>query len=122
MQKLNFFMITIWQNNVKVIMKLLRGNTRSVQIEVFHVFKIIVANPNKSKPVIEILVRNKEKLIEFWKKFRKESKDKAAEDDHLNEQMNSLVATLEQMDESMIRDPSPPAAPEASASSREKKL
>jgi len=49
-------------NNLKIMMNLLRGNTKAIQFEAFHVFKIFVANPKKSKPVVEILVRNKKNL------------------------------------------------------------
>jgi len=103
-------------NNLKVMMNLLRGNTRAIQFEAFHVFKIFVANPKKSKPVVEILVRNKEKLIEFLKRFQKESKDK--EDEQFNEEKNILLTTLEQMDESLLQDtaPTPAAAGAASTS------
>jgi hypothetical protein len=36
------------------------------------VFKIFVANPQKAPPIIDILCRNKEKLIEFLQKFQAE--------------------------------------------------
>ena len=41
-------------------------------------FKIFVANPKKSKPVAEILVRNKKKLIEFLTKFQKDKGESRA--------------------------------------------
>ena len=59
-------------DNLKIMMNLLRGNTRAIQFEAFHVFKIFVANPKKSPAVVDILVRNKRKLIEFLQKFQKE--------------------------------------------------
>ncbi len=58
--------------NLKIMMNLLRGNTKAIQFEAFHVFKIFVANPKKSQPVVEILVRNRKKLIEFLQKFQKD--------------------------------------------------
>jgi calcium binding protein 39 len=58
--------------NLKIMMNLLRGNTKAIQCEAFHVFKIFVANPKKSPIVIEILSRNKHKLIDFLTKFQKE--------------------------------------------------
>ncbi len=57
------------------------------------VFKIFVANPRKSPPVLDILVRNKKKLIEFLMKFQKDK----AEDDAFNEEKNTLLATLNQL-------------------------
>jgi calcium binding protein 39 len=81
-------------DNLKIMMNLLRGNTKAIQFEAFHVFKIFVANPKKSQPVIEILVRNKRKLIEFLQKFQKEK-----DDDQFNEEKNTLLNTLQQLPE-----------------------
>jgi len=80
-------------NNLKIMMNLLRGNTKAIQFEAFHVFKIFVANPKKSKPVVEILVRNKKKLIEFLKKFQKDK-----EDEQFNDEKGILLATLEKLE------------------------
>jgi len=122
--------------NLKVMMNLLRGNTKAIQFEAFHVFKIFVANPKKSQPVVEILVRNKSKLIDFLTKFQKDK-----EDEQFNDEKAILLTTLEQLDESMLKDdakdasqpqaqqaqpqpqPQPPggAAPAAAPSSGDKK-
>jgi len=99
-------------NNLKIMMNLLRGNTRAIQFEAFHVFKIFVANPKKSRPVIEILIRNQKKLIEFLKKFQKDK----AEDEQFNEEKAILLATLERLDPAMLEDGSlPPATEEVKA-------
>ncbi len=87
-------------DNLKIMMNLLRGKTKAIQLEAFHVFKIFVANPKKSPPVIDILVRNKKKLIEFLQKFQKDK-----DDDQFNEEKNTLLNTLAQLDD-------PPAAAE----------
>lgn len=78
--------------NLKIMMNLLRGNTKAIQFEAFHVFKIFVANPKKSPPILDILIRNKKKLIEFLMKFQKEK-----DDDQFNEEKNTLLATLNQL-------------------------
>ena len=89
-------------DNLKILMNLLRGTTKAIQFEAFHVFKIFVANPKKSAPVVEILVRNKKKLIDFLTKFQKEK-----EDDQFNEEKNTLLNTLQQ-----LPDPQQPDAEE----------
>ena len=76
-------------DNLKIMMNMLRGNTKAIQFEAFHVFKIFVANPKKSQPVVDILCRNKRKLIEFLMKFQKEK-----EDDQFNEEKGTLLNTL----------------------------
>lgn len=48
---------------LKIHMLLLLADSKSIQIEAFHVFKIFVANPNKTENVQRILCKNKEKLI-----------------------------------------------------------
>jgi len=85
--------------NLKVMMNLLRGNTKAIQFEAFHVFKIFVANPKKAKPIVDILVRNRDKLIEFLKKFQKDK-----EDEQFNDEKAILLATLEQLDDSVLKE------------------
>lgn len=50
-------------------MTLLRDKKRTIQFEAFHVFKVFVANPKKTDPVLDILVRNKDKLVVFLNNF-----------------------------------------------------
>ncbi|KXN71801.1 Mo25-like protein [Conidiobolus coronatus NRRL 28638] len=61
--------------NLKLMMILLRDQSRNIQFEAFHVFKVFVANPNKSKPVLEILKKNKEKLLSFLSNFHNDRSD-----------------------------------------------
>ena len=55
--------------NLKLMMTMLRDRSRNIQFEAFHVFKVFVANPNKTKSVQDILLKNKDKLVEFLSKF-----------------------------------------------------
>mmetsp|Transcript_6935 Transcript_6935/g.10920 ORF Transcript_6935/g.10920 Transcript_6935/m.10920 type:complete len:337 (+) Transcript_6935:126-1136(+) len=61
--------------NLKLMMNLLRDKSKSIQFEAFHVFKVFVANPNKSAPIRDILFKNKEKLIHFLTNFQNEKDD-----------------------------------------------
>jgi calcium binding protein 39 len=56
-------------DNLKLMMMMLRDKSKSIQFEAFHVFKVFVANPNKTEPILHILVRNKKKLIVFLNNF-----------------------------------------------------
>ena len=56
-------------DNLKVMMNLLCNPSRNIQFEAFHVFKVFVANPNKSQPVGEILLKNRDKLVEFLSRY-----------------------------------------------------
>lgn len=61
--------------NLKTMMNLLKSSAKSIQWEAFHVFKVFVANPNKSPAVVDILLSNREKLLEYFKDFEKDRTD-----------------------------------------------
>jgi len=63
------------RSNLKLMMTLLRDKSRSIQFEAFHVFKVFVANPNKPEPILEILVKNKDKLIVYLREFHNDKDD-----------------------------------------------
>jgi calcium binding protein 39 len=102
--------------NLRIMMNLLRGQTKAIQFEAFHVFKIFVANPRKTKPIIEILLRNKDKLIEFLKKFQTDK-----EDEQFNEEKRILLNSLTKLDQAALdraeegKQPPAAAAPAAAA-------
>ena len=51
--------------NLKLHMNLLREKGKSIPLGAFHVFKIFVANPDKTEKVQEILWRNRERLVKL---------------------------------------------------------
>ncbi|ODV64558.1 Hym1p [Ascoidea rubescens DSM 1968] len=67
----NLLMTTFvsYPENLKLIMTLLSDRSKNIQLEAFNVFKVFVANPRKSKPVNDILIKNREKLITFFQNF-----------------------------------------------------
>eukprot|EP01006_Ploeotia_vitrea_P031161 TRINITY_DN63451_c1_g8_i1.p1 TRINITY_DN63451_c1_g8~~TRINITY_DN63451_c1_g8_i1.p1 ORF type:complete len:335 (-),score=169.89 TRINITY_DN63451_c1_g8_i1:57-1061(-) len=79
--------------NLKIMMNLLRGHTKVIQFEAFHVFKIFVANPQKSKPITDILLRNRQKLIEFLKKFQTDK-----DDDQFIDEKKILLQALDKLE------------------------
>mmetsp|Transcript_6388 Transcript_6388/g.14205 ORF Transcript_6388/g.14205 Transcript_6388/m.14205 type:complete len:127 (-) Transcript_6388:300-680(-) len=62
-------------DNLKVVMTLLRDRSPNIQYEAFHVFKIFVANPHKEARVLDLLLRNQERLIGFMREFQNERAD-----------------------------------------------
>ncbi|KAL3674184.1 hypothetical protein V7S43_000144 [Phytophthora oleae] len=82
------------RNNLKQIMLLLREPSEALRMDAFHVFKIFVANPNKSLEVEQLLVRNHEKLLAFVSDFGKAESSR----DFLQER-SLLVFALERMAE-----------------------
>lgn len=78
LERTNFTIMTRYisvGDTLKLMMNLLRDKSRNIQFEAFHVFKVFVANPNKSKPVLDILVKNKEKLESFLTNFHNDRND-----------------------------------------------
>lgn len=63
-------------DNLKLMMNLLRDRSRNIQFEAFHVFKVFVANPHKTRPIVDILVKNQEKLIHFLGNFHNDRQGK----------------------------------------------
>jgi calcium binding protein 39 len=59
--------------NLKLVMILLLDPGKSIQLEAFHVFKLIVANPNKPEEVKRILARNRDKLLRYLAAFGNEA-------------------------------------------------
>ncbi|EER34715.1 conserved hypothetical protein [Candida tropicalis MYA-3404] len=56
-------------NNLKLTMLLLSDKSKNLQLEGFNTLKFFVANPKRSQKVTDILIKNKENFIEFFKTF-----------------------------------------------------
>jgi protein gp37 len=59
-------------SNLKLMMNLLRDKSKSIQFEAFHVFKVFVANPKKTRPIYDILSKNQDRLVNFLTNFQNE--------------------------------------------------
>jgi len=77
--------------HLKLCMKLLKDDRKMVQYEGFHVFKVFVANPNKSVAVQRILINNRERLLKFLPKFLEDRTD----DDQFTDEKSFLVRQIE---------------------------
>lgn len=56
-------------------------------------FQVFVANPNKPKPILEILLRNKERLLEFLSKFHNDR----SEDEQFNDEKAYLIKQIKDL-------------------------
>ncbi|KAG2216506.1 hypothetical protein INT45_013084 [Circinella minor] len=79
--------------NLKLMMNLLRDRSRNIQFEAFHVFKVFVANPNKNKPILDILIKNQEKLVVFLNNFHNDRQD----DEQFNDEKTFLIKQIEDL-------------------------
>ncbi|XP_033836730.1 calcium-binding protein 39-like [Periophthalmus magnuspinnatus] len=76
--------------NLKLMMNLLRDKSANIQFEAFHVFKVFVANPNKTQPIVDILLKNQTKLIDFLSNFQKDRTD----DEQFNDEKTYLIKQI----------------------------
>lgn len=72
--------------NLKIIMVLLRNKKSRIQIEAFHVF---VVNPRKPDTVSHVLFNNKDKLVNYFRKFHNDKHD-----EQFSEEKQLMVDTL----------------------------
>ncbi|KAL1924992.1 uncharacterized protein VTP21DRAFT_4646 [Calcarisporiella thermophila] len=79
--------------NMKLMMNLLRDKSRNIQFEAFHVFKVFVANPHKPKPILDILQKNREKLITFLSNFHNDRND----DEQFNDEKAFLIRQIQEL-------------------------
>ncbi|KAH8040189.1 hypothetical protein HPB51_009737 [Rhipicephalus microplus] len=79
--------------NLKLMMNMLKEKSRNIQFEAFHVFKVFVANPNKPKPILDILLRNKDKLVDFLSKFHTDRSD----DEQFNDEKAYLIKQIREL-------------------------
>jgi len=68
---------------LEVIINCFQDSHKAIKFEAFHVFKIFVANPRKTPPIIEILLRERERLTAFlqvfdWLKFKEQFAEEKA--------------------------------------------
>ena len=74
-------------------MNLLRETSKNVQFEAFQVFKIFVANPDRAKGINDILLRNRNKLVNFLTNFLEER----TEDEHFNKEKAFLIKEIKNL-------------------------
>ncbi|KAL8876719.1 MAG: hypothetical protein Q9198_005132 [Flavoplaca austrocitrina] len=79
--------------HLKVCMTLLKDDRKMVQYEGFHVFKVFVANPNKSAAVQRILVNNRDRLLRFLPTFLEDR----TEDEQFTDEKSFLIRQIEGM-------------------------
>ncbi|CAK8690174.1 unnamed protein product [Clavelina lepadiformis] len=79
--------------NLKIMMNNLRDQSRNIQFEAFHVFKVFVANPNKTKPILDILLKNQQKLVDFLSNFHNDRSD----DEQFNDEKDYILEQIKEL-------------------------
>lgn len=55
--------------------------------------QVFVANPNKPKPIVDILLRNRDRLVEFLTRFHTDRQD----DEQFNDEKAYLIKQIKEM-------------------------
>lgn len=99
--------------NLKLIMILMTDKSKNLQHEAFNVFKVMVANPRKSKPVSDILIKNREKLLKYFETFGTDYQDSTFLDerDFIIQEIESLPRIVSSNTDSAGNGPSISASP-----------
>jgi len=83
------------RHNLRTIMLLLRDPSGHITFDAFHVFKIFVANPQKTREVTRILVDNRVKLVKYLDGLHK---DREASDKQFSDEKKLVMSTLESLE------------------------
>ena len=105
LDRANYSVMTAYVDSgahLKLCMNLLKDDRKMVQYEGFHVFKVFVANPNKSLAVQKILINNRDRLLKFLPKFLEDRTD----DDQFTDEKSFLVRQVELLPTEPV-DPKP---------------
>lgn len=78
------------EQNLMIAMNLLKDSSMVIQVEAFNVFKVFVANPNKSERVQKILFKNKDKLVKHLETLHSNKPD----DQKFNEEQRKVIEKL----------------------------
>jgi calcium binding protein 39 len=94
--------------NLKVVMTAMASKSDQIKFEAFHVFKVFVANPQKSPGVHALLYANRNMLVKYLQTYHKDK----ADDAQFTEERTLLISTLSAL-EPLPKGggATPPAAP-----------
>ena len=59
----------------------------------FPILQVFVTNPNKPKPILDILLRNQDKLVDFLSKFHNDRSD----DEQFNDEKAYLIKQIKEL-------------------------
>merc|ERR1719492_541841 len=82
------------KQNLKLLMVMLRDDSKAITFEAFHVFKVFVANPHKEPEVYKTLFNNKDKLTSFLESFQETERES---DNQFMHEKGLLIGKLKQM-------------------------
>jgi len=79
--------------NLKTQMNLLKDKSSIIKFTAFHIFKLLVASPEKGQPITDILIRNRTSLVELLANFLPEKDGEG----HFPEEKKFLISHIKQL-------------------------
>uniref|UniRef100_A0A803L4Y3 Calcium-binding protein 39 n=1 Tax=Chenopodium quinoa TaxID=63459 RepID=A0A803L4Y3_CHEQI len=79
----------------------LKDSSKNIQLSAFHIFKVFVANPNKTHDIKIILAKNCEKLLDL---LRSLSVGKGSEDEQFEEEKEMIMKEIERVSRFINRE------------------
>ena len=104
-------------DNLKLIMTVMTDKSKNLQQEAFNVFKVMVANPRKTKPVFDILTKNRDKLLRYFENFGVDNPDRSFQDERgfIIQQIDGLPRLVSNANNDNLSNPSLPPASSSSS-------
>jgi len=87
------------QENLKLMMTMLKDKSSAIQFQAFHVFKVFVVNPNQPYTVKLVLWKNQKRLIQYLDTFQADREDQRFinEKNLVIEKINQIQRPVEQV-------------------------
>lgn len=83
---------------LETMMTLLKDSSKNIQMSAFHIFKVFVANPNKSPEIISILARNHEMLLKLLQNLPAGK----GEDEQFEEEKDLIIKEIKDLAQSQM--------------------
>merc|ERR1719320_2262957 len=87
------------RENLQLMMKCLKNESKAIQFEAFHIFKVFVVNPKKPYSIQLILWNNKKRLISYLESFQLER-----DEQQFIEDRNLVIKNMEAVERPVDRE------------------
>lgn len=78
---------------LNIMMGLLKDSSKNIRICAFHIFKVFVANPNKPREIIQVLVENHREVLKLLHNLPTSK----GEDEQLDEERDLIIKEIEKL-------------------------
>lgn len=83
---------------LNIMIGLLKDTSKNIRICAFHIFKVFVANPNKPRDIIQVLIDNHRELLKLLGNLPTSK----GEDEQLEEERDLIIKEIEKLVHSSV--------------------